>query len=259
MDSVFGKKLSMTQRYDEKGVLKTVTRVMVEQHTVTGQRTKDKNGYDALQIGIGSLKKPIKALSKAYDDKVPQLRKEIRTNDLSHAAGEVIKVGDVLKAGDLVKVTGFSKGKGFTGVVKRHGFAGGPKTHGQSDRHRAPGSIGAGTTMGRVLKGLRMAGRSGNEQSAVRNLTVMYVREDGTVYLSGPIPGHLGTVVKIDKLGENKKFSAMVLTAEDAIASQPGNEKELVTDDKKVETEKVAETSEKEEVVAEEPVVEEKA
>lgn len=231
MESVFGKKLSMTQRYDENGALKTVTRVFVQPHTVTGIKSQDKHGYSALQIGVGSLRKAPKALTQVYNGTVPGIRKEIRKGDLNHEVGAVIAVSDVLKAGDLVRVIGYTKGKGFTGVVKRHGFAGGPKTHGQSDRHRAPGSIGAGTTMGRVLKGLRMAGRSGNEQAAVRNLTVMYVREDGTVYLSGPIPGHLGSLVKLEKMGENKKFSPMILTKEDELDEK----EEVITNKEEVE------------------------
>lgn len=115
---------------------------------------------------------------------------------------------DVLKPGDLVSVAGVSKGKGFAGVVKRHGFAGGPKTHGQSDRLRAPGSIGQTTTPGRVYKGKRMAGRMGGERTTVKGLTVLAVSEDGTIELSGPVPGNRGGLLKITKIGENKKYES---------------------------------------------------
>lgn len=227
MNALFGKKLSMTQRYDEKGILQTVTVVSVEAHTVTGTKSADKHGYDSVVVGVGTAAKTTKALRGTYKEtNVPKLRKEIRGTS-THAEGTTLQVADVFNAGDLVRVTGTTKGKGFTGVVKRHGFAGGPKTHGQSDRHRAPGSIGAGTTMGRVLKGLRMAGRSGGEQLSVRNLVVLHVREDGMVYLSGPIPGHYGSLVRIEKIGEKKNFSPIVLLDSDQYAQDSATETQV--------------------------------
>lgn len=214
MNTLLGTKLSMTQRYVETGVMKTVTIVSIKPHVVAGKKNQEKHGYEALVIGTGVKKKPIKALSSSHVglDTVPLKTKEVR-GTYSHEVGQTISVSDVLKPGDIVKVVGVSKGKGFTGVVKRHHFAGGPKTHGQSDRHRAPGSIGAGTDPGRVFKGMRMAGRSGGAQATVRNIVVLHVDDaSGMVYLSGPVPGHYSSNIEITKIGEKSSFSPMVVT-----------------------------------------------
>lgn len=217
MNTMIGTKLSMTQRFVDSGAMKTVTIVSVKPHTVAGVKSQETHGYNATVIATGSRKKVTKSFKNSYIalEQAPRYVKEVRgVHGLE--AGQPIQISDVFKPGDIVKVVGTSKGKGFTGVVKRHGFAGGPKTHGQSDRHRAPGSIGAGTDPGRVFKGLRMAGRSGGARATVRNLTVMHVDDaTGRVYLSGPIPGHYAALVQITKIGEEKNFSAMVLTEED--------------------------------------------
>jgi len=114
--------------------------------------------------------------------------------------GDVVKVSDIFKVGDTVQVTGMSKGKGFAGAVKRWKFAGGPKTHGQSDRHRAPGAIGQGTTPGRVFKGKRMAGRMGFDKITVKNLKVIGIEpEKSEILISGPVPGTPSRVLMITK------------------------------------------------------------
>ena len=122
-------------------------------------------------------------------------------------SGDTITVEQVLEVGDVVKVQGTTKGRGFAGGIKRHGFSGGPKTHGQSDRERAVGSIGAGTSPGRVWKGKKMPGHYGVDTQTVRGLTVVHVdAENQEVWLSGPVPGHLKALVRIEKLGTNKKI-----------------------------------------------------
>jgi large subunit ribosomal protein L3 len=121
--------------------------------------------------------------------------------------GSVLKLDQVLQVGDVVKVTGVSKGKGFTGVVKRYKFAGGPRTHGQRDRERSPGSIGAMTDPGRVWKGKKMPGRHGGRQATVKNLTVVHLDLDkNQVWLSGPIPGHFNSLVRIVKTGDKEEL-----------------------------------------------------
>ena len=130
-------------------------------------------------------------MKKAGLDKKPRFLREIRVGDVGELKlGAEIKVGDVFAPGDPVRVTGTSKGKGFAGVVKRHHFAGGPRTHGQSDRERAPGSIGQTTTPGRVYRGKRMAGRMGTDTVTVRGLKVIAVDpENNTVTIKGLVPG----------------------------------------------------------------------
>lgn len=218
INTILGTKLEMKQAFTMTGKRLTVSVVKSGQNLVTQVKSNDKDGYSSLQLGFGSRKvknitKPeLGHIKKAQSSNVksqnfPVFLKEARTKDTSDInIGTTISPGDVLKPGDLVSVTGVSKGKGFAGVVKRHGFAGGPKTHGQSDRLRAPGSIGQTTTPGRVYKGKRMAGRMGGERTTVRGLTVLSVSEDGTIELSGPVPGNRGGLLKITKIGENKKY-----------------------------------------------------
>lgn len=218
INTILGTKLEMKQAFTKSGQRLTVSVVKSGQNLVTQVKSNDKDGYSSVQLGFGSRKtknitKPelghLKGAIK--EGKIaPSFLKEVfggdGGNEGNYKAGDVINPSDVLKPGDLVSVTGVSKGKGFAGVVKRHGFAGGPKTHGQSDRLRAPGSIGQGTTPGRVYKGKRMAGRMGGERTTVKGLTVLSVSEDGTIELSGPVPGSRGSLLMIAKVGENKKY-----------------------------------------------------
>lgn len=205
MIGILGKKLGMTTYFTEEGDVVSCTVVEAGPCVITQIKTKDKDGYEAVQVGYGSKKekrvsKPQKSVYKKLKIDSPRVVKEIRdypVNDLKE--GDEIKVS-IFKEGDNVKVTGTSKAKGFQGVVKRHGFGGGVKTHGQSDRLRAPGSIGQSSYPSRVFKGMKMAGRTGGVQKTVRNLKVVKVIEDSNlILLSGPIPGVKSSMVEIYK------------------------------------------------------------
>jgi large subunit ribosomal protein L3 len=213
INAILGQKKDQTQKFLSDGRRIPVTEIVVMDNPIVSIKTQDKNGYWAVQLGYGTKKHPTKALlghiKGANIEKAPLFMREIRIVDTNidelPKAGEFLKLVDVLKPGDIVAVTGISKGKGFAGGVKRYHFRGGPATHGQSDRHRAPGSIGSGTTPGRVYKGKRMAGNMGNEQVTVKNLEVVSV--DGeTMLLKGVVPGIRKGLLLIKKIGEGKKF-----------------------------------------------------
>jgi large subunit ribosomal protein L3 len=195
MKGILGKKLGMSQIFDENGVAIPVTIIEAGPCYVTQKKTKEQDGYDAIQLGFGetsqkNLNKPIVGhLKKSNTPPIKYLREFQVADPQAYQEGQKIDVS-IFNVGDKVDVTGVSKGKGFAGGVKRHGFRGGPKTHGQSDRWRAPGSIGAGSTPGRVLKGTRMPGRMGNEQVTVQNLRVALVDADKNLLaVRGAIPG----------------------------------------------------------------------
>ncbi|HYO29815.1 MAG TPA: 50S ribosomal protein L3 [Thermomicrobiales bacterium] len=182
----------MTQFFDETGVVHPVTVVEAGPCVVTEVMTAERNGYEALQLGFGlskRLNKPEQGQRRASGFMSRTLR-EVQADDAgSFEVGQVVKA-DVFAEGEFVDVTGTSKGRGFQGVVKRHGFRGGPKTHGQSDRLRAPGSIGASATPGRVFKGMRMAGHMGNERVTVQGLEVIRVDpERNLLLIKGSVPG----------------------------------------------------------------------
>lgn len=203
----------MTSTYDARGRRVGATVIKIQPNLITQVKTDDsKDGYKALQLGLGSkksVKKPqIGHLKKAGTNQKVGWLKEVRVDEVSAKLGQEIKVNEVFTKGDSVKVTGISKGKGFQGGVRRWGFHGGPKTHGQSDRHRAPGSIGSGTTPGLVYKGKKMAGHMGNTQATVRNLEVIEVdRKNNLLVIKGGIPGASGTIVMIEKLGKIKGYT----------------------------------------------------
>lgn len=195
----------MTTYYQENGNAVPVTVIEAGPCYVTQIKTKEKDGYESVQLGFGTrrektVNKPMQGKFKKLN--IPALRfiKEIKdfpVNDLK--AGEQVKV-NIFNEGDTVKVTGTSKGKGFQGVMKRHGFGGGQRTHGQSDRQRAPGSIGASSYPSRVFKGQRMAGRTGNDQVTVRNLKVIKIFADSNLILvKGAVPGTKSGFVEIYK------------------------------------------------------------
>lgn len=208
---IVGVKARQTKRFLSNGTQIPVTEILVGEIPVMGVRTLEKNGYVAIQLGWGSKKRASRgALGYARGakrDVAPRFLKEVPVNgDASQASvGDVVKASMVLKPGDIVDVTGVSKGKGFAGVVKRHHFKGGPRTHGQSDRERAPGSIGQTTTPGRVYKGKRMAGRMGQKKTTLRNLSVVAVSEE-SILIKGLVPGGRNSFVMIQKRGEDKKF-----------------------------------------------------
>lgn len=240
----------MTSGYDARGRRAGVTQVIVTPNFVTQLKTSDGNdGYTAAQIATGSKKSVRKPqmghFAKANAPQTLRYVKEIRSDDTSDLSlGQEIKISDIFKVGDIVRVTGVSKGKGFQGGVKRHGFHGGPKTHGQSDRHRAPGSIGSGTTPGRVLKGKKMAGHMGSETASVRNLEIIGIdKKTNIMSIKGGIPGPIGGLVSITRLGVVKGYTP---------PPEPEPEEELPSD---VEQMQGAETVEQSET----PVVEESA
>ena len=207
MKGLIGRKLGMTSVFTEDGSCVPCTLIEAGPCYVTAVKTPENDGYTAVQLGFEERKE--KRLSKPQiqnfkKKKLPILRflKEVR--DFENA--EEFKIGDVIKAdmfkeGDTVKVSSKSKGKGFQGVVKRHGFSGGSVTHGQSDRLRAPGSIGASSYPSRVFKGQRMAGRTGGDKITVRNLQIIKViPESNLLLVKGAVPGAISGVVEIYKV-----------------------------------------------------------
>ncbi len=192
IQGLVGRKLGMTQIFDDSGAVHPVTVVEAGPCVVTQVKTTDNDGYEAVQLGFGldkRLNQPEQGHRKASGFMSRTLREMPADNIGEFSVGQVLKA-DVFADGEVVDVTGTSKGRGFQGGVKRHGFRGGPKTHGQSDRHRAPGSIGSSATPGRVFKGLRMAGHMGNERVTVQNLKVLRVdTERNLLLIEGSVPG----------------------------------------------------------------------
>ena len=203
MRGILGKKVGMTQLFDDSGQVVPVTIIEAGPCTVTQVKTVDSDGYNAVQIGFEEA--PERKLTKGQRGHLakagaPTLR---RLRELRYAEAPELNLGDVIKAdvfeeGDYVDVTGISKGKGFAGTVKRHGFAGGPKTHGQSDRHRAPGSAGAGTPPGHTFPGMRGPGQMGNKRVTVQNVQVALVdAERNLLAIKGSVPGARGSLVLV--------------------------------------------------------------
>ncbi len=200
-----GIKQGMTQVFDEKGRVFPATVLNAGPMTVTQIKTKEKDGYCALQIGFSEAKE--KHVSKAVQGHLKGAGKlfrhisEIRRDDIGAdvKVGDSFTVGDLFKVGDVVETSATSKGKGFQGVVKRHGFKGGPRSHGQKHSEREPGSIGGGGRAGgRVAKGMRMAGRMGGDRVTVKNLKVLQVDgEKNILVIGGAIPGRRGALVEI--------------------------------------------------------------
>jgi large subunit ribosomal protein L3 len=199
IQGLIGRKLGMTQMFDESGVVHPVTVIECGPNVITQVKSTDTDGYEAVQLGFGidkRLTKPEQGHRKSSGYMSRTLR-EVKADDVSeYEVGQVLKA-DTFNTGELVDITGTSKGRGFQGGVKRHGFAGGSKTHGQSDRWRAPGSIGSSATPGRVFKGLKMAGHMGVDKVTVQNLKVLRVDVDRNILLvQGSVPGpNNGTVI----------------------------------------------------------------
>ncbi len=203
MRGILGKKVGMTQLFDESGTVVPVTVIEAGPCHVTQVKTTESDGYNSIQIGYEEVAE--RKLSKAEKGHLrksdaPTLRRlsELRYQDAPELTlGDVIKA-DVFNEGDFVDVVGTSKGKGFTGVVKKYGFAGGPKTHGQSDRHRATGSRGAGTTPGHTFPGAKAPGQAGSRRVTVQNLRVALVdAERNLIAVRGAIPGSRGSLVLV--------------------------------------------------------------
>jgi len=205
MKSIIGKKIGMTSIFDESGKQTAVTIIEAGPCVVTQKKTVETDGYNALQIAFGdkkekhSSKPEINHFAKAQTSP-KKIVKEIRNSELTQAVGESITV-DIFAEGETVEVVGTSKGKGFQGVVKRHGFSGvGEQSHGQHDRQRAPGSIGNSSDASRVFKGMRMAGRMGQDRVKMKGLKVVKIfPEKNYILISGSVPGHNGSFVLIQK------------------------------------------------------------
>jgi large subunit ribosomal protein L3 len=200
MKFILGEKQNMTQVFQDDGTVYPVTVVKASPNVVTYVKTKDTDGYAAIQVGFGT--KSSKRVSKAVKGHVKDLGsfmhiKEFKA-DGTFEVGQKIEVG-TFAVGDEVVVSAISKGKGFQGVVKRHGFHGGPRTHGQKHSEREAGSISGGTRNGgRVPKGMRMAGRMGGDRITVKGLKIVGISpEENIVFVKGAVPGRRGTLVEI--------------------------------------------------------------
>jgi large subunit ribosomal protein L3 len=207
-EGIIGKKLGMTQVFQENGKAEAVTAIEAGPCTVVQVKTADLDGYNAAQLGFGEARRQRSSQRRRAREKETVKFKHLREfrvdNIEAVQGGQKVDVS-LFKAGDLVDVTGISRGKGFAGVVKRYHFAGGPKTHGQSDRHRAPGSIGSTTTPGHVLKGMRMAGHMGSKRVTVSNLEVFQADPTRNLLLiKGAVPGMRNGVVMIRKSRRGK-------------------------------------------------------
>ena len=213
MQALLGKKIEQSQKFLEDGTRIPVTELNIAGNAVVQIKTEEKDKYSAVQLGFGVKKKPRPSIlghaKKAGLKTTPSFLQEVRIVKVDletlPKVGDQVNAQDVFKPGDIVDVIGISKGKGFAGVVKRHHFKGGPRTHGQSDRERAPGSIGQTTTPGRVYKGKRMAGRMGQERVTIENLQIVDVTND-MLLIKGLVPGGRNRGVLIKKVGESKKF-----------------------------------------------------
>jgi len=202
---LIGRKLGVTQVFQGDGTMVAVSVLAIEPNTVTRLRTEDRDGYTAVQLGA----EPAKRLTKPEAGQLRDLPKaaqglatirEFRLDSVDgYELGQTIGIADVFAEGDLVDVTGVSKGKGFAGQIKRHNFHRGPKTHG-SDHHREPGSIGPGTTPGRVYKGLKMAGHMGDQRKTVKKLRVVRADpEKNLLLVKGSLPGARGSLILVKK------------------------------------------------------------
>jgi large subunit ribosomal protein L3 len=198
MKFILAKKLNMTQLFDEKGKVIPVTVLEAGPVRIAQIKTKDKDGYNAIQVGFGkkrNVTKPLKGHLKDIGN-VRWLREFRFDKEEDHKVGDEIRV-DIFEIGDKVKITGTSRGKGFQGVVKRHGFHGVRSSHGNKDQSRTSGSIGA-TTPQHVIKGKKMAGRTGGKTITLRSMKVVKIDpEKNLLYLKGPLPGKRGTLITL--------------------------------------------------------------
>jgi large subunit ribosomal protein L3 len=207
MPGLIGRKIGMTSLYNASEKSIPVTAVEIGPCTITDIKTKERDGYIAVQLGFGSIKEKAINNAQLVNFKKNNLQpakylKEFRNFDITQfKVGEVITVETLFKEGEKVSVIGISKGKGFQGVMRRHGFSGvGGRTHGQSDRERAPGSVGASSYPSRVLKGTRMAGRTGNDRVTVKSLEVVKILpEKNIIFIKGALPGAINSIVEINK------------------------------------------------------------
>ena len=248
MKALLGKKIGQSQKFLEDGTRIPVTMLNIVDNAVVQIKTEEKDKYSAVQLGFGLKKKPKPSIlghaKKAGLKTTPSFLQEVRVEQVDletlPKVGDSINAQDVFKPGDIVDVIGISKGKGYAGGVKRHHFKGGPRTHGQSDRERAPGSIGQTTTPGRVYKGKRMAGRMGHDKVTVENLQIADVTND-LLLIKGLVPGGRNSMVLIKKIGENKNFVPLY---KEASASNAATAPSDVADAKVAEGKKAEEVKE---------------
>jgi len=205
MKGIIGKKIGMTSIFSPDGKQIACTIVEAGPCVVTQVKTKDSDGYSALQLAYGDKKEKHTLLSEKNhfakaNTPAKKIVKEFRNCSLEKSLGEAVTV-EIFSEGEKVDVVGTSKGKGFQGVVKRHGFSGvGSQSHGQHDRQRAPGSLGNSSDASRVMKGMRMAGRMGGDRVKVKGLKVVKIfAEKNYILVAGNIPGHNGSIVYIQK------------------------------------------------------------
>lgn len=206
INTLLGIKKDMTSTYDSRGRRVGATVVKVSSNFIIQVNAQ------SVQLGFGtskSVKKPqLGHTKKAGIEQPIRWFREVKRTEENLKPGQAINLDQVFSIGDAVKVSGISKGKGFQGGVRRHGFHGGPKTHGQSDRLRAPGAIGSGTTPGRVYKGKKMAGHMGSQRVSAKNLEVVGIDKIKNLLLvKGAVPGSVGSLVMITKLGRIKGYT----------------------------------------------------
>jgi large subunit ribosomal protein L3 len=198
---LIGRKVGMTQVFQDDGTMVAVSVLAIEPNTVTKLRTPDRDGYTAVQIGTEVSKRLNKPQSGQLKDlpKVATIR-EFRVDSVDdYELGQIVSLTDLFSAGDEVDVSGVSKGKGFAGHIKRHNFHRGPQTHG-SDHHRAPGSIGPGTTPGRVYRGMKMSGHMGDDTVTIKKVRVVRTDPDRNLLLvKGSLPGARGGLILVKK------------------------------------------------------------
>ena len=203
LQGFLGKKIGMTQIFREDGRVVPVTVIQAGPCVVTQVKTKETDGYEAVQLGFGDVKRRNKPESgHLKNSRLSRYLREVATDGTNvFEVGQTIGV-DIFEAGEKVDVIGTSKGRGFAGVMKRWNFRGGPRTHGQSDRARAPGSIGGGTTPGKVYKGLKMGGHMGNRRITVKGLEIIEIdTERNLLLVKGGIPGATNSLVQIRRAG----------------------------------------------------------
>jgi large subunit ribosomal protein L3 len=203
LQGFLGKKIGMTQVFREDGRVVPVTVVEAGPCVVTQVKSKELDGYEAVQLGFGDVKRRNKPQAgHLKNSRLSRYLREVSADDSTEfEVGQTIGV-EIFEAGEKVDVIGTSKGRGFAGVMKRWNFKGGPRTHGQSDRMRAPGSIGGGTTPGKVYKGLKMAGHMGNRRITVKGLEIIEIdTERNLLLIKGGIPGATNSLVIIRRAG----------------------------------------------------------
>ena len=246
IQAILGRKLGTTSMVRQTGDIDCVTAIVAGPCTITQFKTKDNDGYSAVQIGFEEAKtanKPMSGHLSASGNKFKHLA-EVRVPNSQSVELETenqLNIGQVIdvnsfSVGDRIDVTGYSKGRGFSGGIKRHGFHGGPKTHGQSDRHRAPGSIGAGSTPGKVIKGMKMAGHYGDEKVTVQNLEVVQTDNNrNLIFVKGAIPGARNSIIYLRRSIKDPNKQGLIIELQEPII-----EDEVVEEDASVEPQEPA-------------------